>query len=240
MRSRQVSATPHFYVGMALVGLTVVIAGFSKTFLAPLAAGAFRGSAIVYLHGAAAFGWVLLFLAQASLIRTKRFALHARAGFAGLVLALTVAASAVPVGLYAVDRDLRAGLGATAVSSLVGTVTAMVIFLGLVAAAIAFRRRPAAHKRLMLMATIVVLWPAWFRLRHWFPGVPHPEIWFAVVAPYSLVPLAMVRDRLIDGRIHPIWWFVGVPVVVEQAAEALLFDSAGWRAVASSLYGWLS
>lgn len=158
----------------------------------------------------------------------------------GALIAVTVAGTAVPVGLYVVERDLAAGLGATAVSSLLGVVTAMTAFLGLVVAAVAFRGRPAVNKRLMLLATIVVLWPAWFRLRHWLPDVPRPEIWFGVVAAYSLVPIAMLHDRLVEGRVHPVWWFVGLPVVVEQGAEAFLFDSNPWRALASKLYALLT
>lgn len=229
-----------FYIGMALIALAVALAGFSKTFFAPLASGTFQAPVVIHMHGAAAFAWVLLFLLQPALIRAGRYDLHIRTGMVGALIALAVAVTAVPVGLFVVERDLAAGLGPTAVSSLLGVITAMTVFLALVAAAIAFRRRAATHKRLMLLATIVVLWPAWFRLRHWFPDVPRPEIWFAVVAAYSLVPIAMIRDRLVEGRVHPVWWFVGLPVVAEQTAEALLFDSPSWRAAASLIYGALN
>lgn len=240
MRGKLAGGTPGFYVGMALLGLAVALAGFSKTFFAPVIAGTFEAPLIVHLHGVAAFAWVLLFLLQPTLIRTGRFDVHVRTGAIGPFLALTVAVTAIPVGLYVVERDLAAGLGPTAVSSLLGVVTAMTVFVALVAAGVAFRSRPAVHKRLMLLTTIVVLWPAWFRLRHWFPDVPRPEIWFGVVAAYSLVPIAMIRDRLVEGRVHPVWWWVGLPVVGEQATEAFLFDSDRWRAVASALHSSLT
>ena len=236
MNAEGANGPTRFYIGMALVALAVALAGFSKTFFAPLAAGTFQAPIVIHVHGAAAFAWVLLFLLQPALIRAGRYDLHIRTGMVGALIAVAVAVTAVPVGLFVVERDLAAGLGSTAVSSLLGVITAMTMFIALVAAAIAFRRRPAMHKRLMLLATIVVLWPAWFRLRHWFPDVPRPEIWFAVVAAYSLVPIAMLRDRLVEGRVHPVWWFVGLPVVAEQTAEALLFDSPIWRATASVLY----
>lgn len=226
-----------FFVGMALVGLAVALAGFSTTFFLPIAAGTFERPLGVWLHGAAAFGWVLLFVLQPALIRAGRYDVHARTGALGALLAVLVAVSAVPAGLYQVERDLAAGLGATAVSGLLGTITSMVLFLGLVAAGVAFRGRPATHKRLMLLATIVVLWPAWFRLRHLFPDVPRPEIWFALVAADSLILAAMLRDRLVEGRVHPVWWFVGLPVVIEQSLEVALFNSPGWRAAAAWLYG---
>lgn len=240
MNGSPASNPPGFFTGMALLGLSVVLAGFSRTYFAPVAAGTFDAPLVVHVHGAAAFAWVLLFGLQTTLIWTGRYDIHVRTGVLGVFIAMVVAGTAVPVGLYVVERDLAAGLGPLAVSSLLGVVTAISLFLVLVAAGVACRDRPAVHKRLMLLATIVVLWPAWFRLRHWFPDVPKPEIWFGVVAAYSLVPIAMIRDRFVEGRVHPVWWWVGLPVVGEQTAEAFLFDSSPWRAVASGLHSMLT
>lgn len=240
MDGKLAAKAPTFFVGMALLALAVALAGFSKTFFAPVVAGTFDAPLIVHLHGAAAFAWVLMFVLQPTLIRAGCYDIHVRTGAIGAAIAFGVAITGVLVGLYVVERDLAAGIGPGAISSLLGVVTGMTLFLALVAAGVAFRGRPAAHKRLMLLATIVVLWPAWFRLRHWFPGVPRPEIWFGVVAAYSLVPLAMLRDRLVDGRVHPVWWCVGLPVVAEQATEAFLFDSSLWRTIASALYSTLT
>lgn len=240
MSDKLAGRPPMFFVGMALLGLAVALAGFSKTFFAPVVAGTFDAPLVVHLHGAAAFAWVLLFVLQPTLIRAGRYEIHVRSGAIGVFIAFAVAMTGVPVGIYVVERDLAAGIGPAAVSSLLGVVTAMTVFLALVAAGVAFLSRPAVHKRLMLLATIVVLWPAWFRLRHWFPDVPRPEIWFGVVAAYSLVPIAMVRDRFVEGRVHPVWWWVGLPVVGEQATEAFLFDSSPWRAIASALHSMLT
>ena len=46
------------------------------------------------------------------------------------------------------------------------------MFVALAIAAVLLRRRPDWHKRLMLLATMVVLWPAFFRFRHLMPFVP--------------------------------------------------------------------
>ncbi|MNE30076.1 hypothetical protein D3C80_1235760 [compost metagenome] len=158
----------------------------------------------------------------------------------GLALAVATAITAVPVALLAVERDLASGFGPGAVSSLPGVLTSMLIFLGLVLAAAAFRRRGPVHKRLMLLATIVVLWPAWFRLRHWLPGVPDPQFWLGVVAADSLMLAAMIRDRLVEGRVHPVWLWVGLPIFVDQTLEAVFYDAPLWRSVATFLYEALS
>ena len=229
-----------FYLGMALTGLAVVLLGFSRTYFAPMANGDFQAAAVVHLHGALALGWVLLFVLQPSLIQAGRYDIHMRTGLLGLALAVATAITAVPVALLAVERDLASGFGPGAVSSQPGVLTSMTIFLGLVLVAAAFRRRGAVHKRLMLLATIVVLWPAWFRLRHWLPGVPDPQFWLGVVAADSLMLAAMIRDRLVEGRVHPVWLWVGLPIFVEQTLEAVFYDAPLWRSVATFLYETLS
>ena len=228
-----------FFIVIALVALAVALTGFAGTFFLPVAQGRFAAPPIVFVHGGLAFAWVLMFVIQPSLIALGRYDIHARTGLLGLLIALALALSGPFVGLVQVERELAAGLGPTAVSGLVGVFTSLGIFLGLVVAAVALRGRPDFHKRLMLLATIVVLWPAWFRFRHYFPDVPRPDIWFGVVAPDCLMLAAALRDRLVHGRVHPVWLWVAPPIVAEQFAEVLLFDSAPWRAVAQALYAWL-
>jgi hypothetical protein len=224
-----------FYIVMALVALAVALTGFAGTFFIPLGQGRFAAPPIIFIHGGLFFGWILLFVTQPSLIRAGHWRLHQKLGAVGGVIALAMAASGVAVGHYAAKRDLAAGAGEFASSSLVGVCTAMLMFLGLVAAGIAFRRRPEVHKRLMLLATIAVLWPAWFRFRHYFPAVPNPEIWFAVVAADSLILVCMIRDRLALGGVHPVYLWVGSGIIIEHAIEVVLFDSPPWRVVSHAL-----
>lgn len=224
-----------FYVGMAWLALVVALAGFLPTFFLPLARGAFSAPPVVYLHGVLLFAWLVLFAAQATLVRRQRASVHRRAGWVAVALVPCIVASGIAVGLFAMKRDVAAGGGETAVSSIVGTVTAMLLYAALVAAALWYRRRPGYHKRLMLLATLSILWPAWFRFRHYFPSVPHPEIVFAIVFPDSLILLAMIRDRLAVGRIHPVYLVAGVALIAEHLVEAILFDTPAWRVVAHRL-----
>ena len=56
-----------FYIAVALFGLAAIAVGFSTTYFIPIAKHAFTAPRIVHLHGAAAFTWVCLLLAQALL-----------------------------------------------------------------------------------------------------------------------------------------------------------------------------
>ena len=228
-----------FYVGFGLVGLLVVALGFGVTYVMPMARGLFSAPWFVHVHGASALGWILLFIAQASLVRGRRTPLHRSVGPFLFPLALLVWASGIATAVWAAQRDLPE-LGTEATSSLAGTFTGLSLFLSLVVAAVAARRRPDWHKRLVMLATVQVLWPAFFRLRHWLPDVPNPDIWFALVLAYSPILVAAARDQWRYGRIHRVWLFVGPALVIEQSVEFAYFDQGPMRSFGQYLFGALT
>jgi hypothetical protein len=219
-----------------MIGLLAVLIGFAKTFILPIGRGSFTAPPIVYIHGAFAFSWILLFIIQTSLIHFRKYSTHIIFGTIGIFIAIGTAVTMVPVGMYATNRDIKLGLGETAVSNIVGVVTSAIMFLTIVIAGILNRNNPAAHKRLMLLSTIVVLWPAWFRFRHYFPSIPRPDIWFAVVLADSLIVISCIWDKIVNGRIHPVFKFVGPLIIVEHILEVIYFDSPTWRFIARNIY----
>lgn len=229
-----------FYLLIAIVGLLAVVVGFFTTYLKPSFSGDFSAPVIVHIHGAFAFGWILLFLVQALTIKFKNFRLHKKLGYLGIFIAIGTAVTLLPTGLFQVKRDLSKGWGDTAISQIVGILTTALMFLVLVGAGIAYRRKPKIHKRLLLLATIVLLWPAWFRFRHYFPSVPRPDIWFAVVLADSLIILSWVADKITYGKIHPVLLYGGLLIIAEHAFEVLTFDSGPWRLLAKAIYGALT
>lgn len=231
-------ATP-FYLGFALVGLVVIALGFSVTYVLPMARRTFSAPWFVHLHGAAALGWIFLLIAQAKLVRWRRTPMHRRVGQLALPLALLVWASGIATAVWAAHRDLPEQ-GTAATSSLAGAVSGLTLYLLLVIAAVATRHRPDWHKRLVILATIQVLWPAFFRLRHLFPAVPHPDVWFALVMAYSPILIAALRDRRRYGRIHPVWLFVGPALVIEQSVEFAFFDQGLLRLIGQWIYAHLT
>lgn len=236
---KQPSRTNFFYF-MSLVGLSAAFIGFGKTFFLPVSQGKFEAPFIIHLHGAFAFGWITLFFIQAVLIRRSRYSMHARLGILGLIMASGIAITLFPTGKFVVDRDLAAGLGNSAYSSILGTITSGLLFFLLVLTGILNRKRPDYHKRLMLLATIVVLWPAWFRFRHYFPTVPNPEIWFALVLADSLILALWIHDWIRLKKIHPVSLYAGLFIIIEQSFEVWAFDRPLWREIAKELYSTLT
>lgn len=222
------------YPGWALAGLAVALIGFTPTFFLPGARGEFEAPAVVHVHGLFAFGWLLTFVAQTQLIRLRRVAWHRRLGILGACCAAGFVIAGVPVGLWATRRDLAAGMGDLARGQFVNILIELVVFGGLVAAGLLTRRDREWHKRLLLLATISALGPAWFRFRHIFPAVPYPFITFSLLADAVLL-VVIGQELAARGRVHRAFVTVAPAMVAVHLAELFLSQSAPWLAIARRL-----
>lgn len=228
-----------FYHVYGVVGLLVVMLGFGYTYAAPMARGEFEAPWFVHFHGVSSSAWVLMVIAQAALVKASRTHWHRRAGQIALPLAVAICASGIATAVWAASRDI-AEEGSAATSALAGTVTGLGIFVLLVAAAMVSRKSSDWHKRLILLATIHMLWPAFFRLRHWLPAVPDPEIWLALVLAYSPIIVAIARDQWMFGKVHPVWLVVAPLLVIEQIMEVVFFDRGIQQAFGQCLFALLA
>jgi uncharacterized membrane protein YozB (DUF420 family) len=229
-----------FFIAIAWLGVFAISVGFGKTFIIPLVSGTKTWPVEIYAHGIIVFGWVLIFLIQSYLIQRGGYKAHKQIGMWSALVALGAAVSIIPAAMYQCERELKEGLGQTAISAIVGSLMSATMFLSLVSLGVIYRSKPEVHKRFMLLATILMIWPAWFRWRHYFPSVERPDIWFACVLANSLIIVAFIWDWLQNNRIHPVLLFGGIFIILESSTEILLFDSPGWRAVANVIYGLLN
>ena len=228
------------FLVIGIIGLIAVLTGFSTTFIIPLSNGTFKAPIVVYVHGFLALTWIFLFLVQSTLIQQDNLRVHRLLGNFGFVTAVGITITLIPVGLYQVEKELDHGLGQTAISSILGTITSAIIFMTLVLAGILKRHKPSTHKRLMLLATILLLWPAWFRFRHLFPSVPNPEIWFAIVLADSLILISIIWEKIALGKFNPTLLYIGLLIIFEHIIEAYMFDTPLWREIAKSIYRMLT
>ncbi len=124
-------------------------------------AGVFKAplpSLIIHIHGVVFSSWILLLLAQTSLVAVGLVDLHRPLGLLGFGLACLL----VIVGLLAATDSLarhfaagEPGVGARAFYAI--PITDMLIFATLIYFAFRQRFNPSAHKRLILIATITLL-----------------------------------------------------------------------------------
>lgn len=208
------------YTAMALVAGLVVFVGFSRTFYLRMWFDVPPLSALRYLHGALMTLWFTLFLAQVLLVSRRRIGVHQRLGIGA---ALTAAAM-VPVGIAtAIDFVHRYSTDAEAapVAALIAgyDFIALLFFAALVGTALALRRRSDIHKRLMTLASLTLLGPAFARL------VPDEQaIWLMYIPALVLIVIDSWRNR----RLHPAFAVGGALFVISTQLALYLAASKQW------------
>ncbi len=221
-----------FYAGMAVAILVTVFAGFAPTFYLKSWFAAPPLPALVFTHGLAFSAWIAMFLVQTALIAGKRPDLHRRLGVVGAALA----AGMVILGVAAATWSIRANHtppGIDPRSFLALPFFGITMFASLAALGIALRRRPQAHKRLMLLATIAMLDAAIARL----PGV----LALGLPVAYALQDLFLVACALYDfatrRRVHPVYVWGGLAILVSEPLRLLVSQTPLWLAFGDWLKG---
>ena len=103
-----------FFVSIALVIVVAVFVGFARTYYL---AGVFRAplpNLLVHIHGAVFSAWVLLMLAQVSLVSVGQVGMHRRLGLVGcgvacamVILGLMVATDSLVLAFYRWSKRTR-------------------------------------------------------------------------------------------------------------------------------------
>jgi hypothetical protein len=226
-----------FFAVFTLLLLLIVFWGFARTLYLKAFFEVPELPGHLYVHGFVLTAWFLLLFCQTWLIQTKRVQIHRRLGIGGSVLAVAVVAVSV---WTLVRRDLPAidEFPNRAAPNLVS----LVVFSLCVGSAILLRKRSAAHKRLMLIGSIVITAPALDRmarpepihdvLEAVLPSVIFPpEAWFGLLVVLSMFLAIAVHDIATRGRPHGatitgvLSLFVAAPAIV-----AALTLSGMWSA----------
>jgi MFS family permease len=163
-----------FYFGMALVLLALLAAGFSPTFYARDVSAMGPLPSPVLVHGLAGTAWVVLFATQVALVATRRVAWHRRAGWVAAVVTVVFVVSGALV-TAALERSHGTEPLTWRAPHVFTNGAPLTLFALLVAAGISQRSRPARHKRLMLLAAVVLAPPAIGRIRAARPRGAQPR-----------------------------------------------------------------
>jgi hypothetical protein len=223
------------YGAAALVAALVVVAGFAPTYYLKSFFGAADLSTLKHVHGVVMTCWFVLFFVQARLAATGRIAIHRQLGVAGIFLAVLVVAVGTMLGIAAARAGVAPVPGISPLVFLVLPIGEMVAFTVLFSAAIALRKRTDYHKRLMLLASVAMLTPAFARLATRVLGAGGPPVFFGLT---DLVIIGCIAyDTVKNRRLHPA--FVGglVFVVVVQFGRLAVSQTALWNQFAAWLVG---
>jgi hypothetical protein len=218
-----------FFAAMAVALLAAVFLGFARTYFLAGVFGAPLPSPVIHVHGALFSSWILFFLAQTALVSAGRVDVHRRLGLFGFGLAGAMVVLGLLAGLDLLRRNVAVG-GVEPKTFYAGTTIDMVIFSTLVTAAYRTRSRPATHKRLVLISTIMLLGAA---VARWPLEVIATHPWTAEAFHYSFLLPLIAYDLWSLGRIHRATLLGGVFMIVAIRLELPIGRTAGWQVFAT-------
>jgi hypothetical protein len=221
-----------FYSGMAVLLCGCVFIGFSPTYFQ---AGMLRAplpSPILHVHGAIFTLWMLLFLVQAALVSAHRVKWHRSLGMIAFCLPPIMIVLGVIAALDAMHRGVQIGPLDPSVSLAIPLI-GIVGFTAVIYASWRARRRPDAHKRLILLATCGLVEAAFGRFPWERLGLPPAA--GAVTGLGILVLLVIVYDLVSLHRIHrSTMWAAPLTFAVGALAVPIGMTPA-WHAFAAML-----
>jgi hypothetical protein len=232
----QVTERPLFLFAAILFPLLVLV-GFARSFyLKPIAGGPPLPSMLVHLHGLVMTAWVALFITQVWLVRRNNVQLHQKLGVLGIFLATAL----VVLGFF---TALSAGKNGSAsfpkdipqLSFMIVPIFDLLVFIGLFAAAMYYRKRSSAnHKRLMLLTAINFLPPALARFPVASVAAAGPPLFFGIPVLLTITALAWDTRRI--GKLNKVFLVAAILFAISIPLRVGLSGTAGWMKFA----GWLT
>jgi hypothetical protein len=221
-----------FYSGMAILLCVCVYIGFSPTYFQAGVVRAPLPSPILHVHGAVFTLWMLLFTVQAAFISARRVKWHRSLGTVAFCFPPIMIVLAVMAAIDALHRGVRIGTLDPAVSAaipLIGITGFAIVIYGSWRA----RRRPDAHKRLILIATMGLVAAAFGRFPWSRIGLPPAA--GAVTGLGSLLLILIVYELISIRRIHRSTMWAAPLMFASVALAVPIGMTPVWHAFAALL-----
>lgn len=216
-----------FYTGMAIAVLMTVLLGFGRSFfLRPLFPDHPAPSEPIFLvHGMVFTLWILLFVAQVSLVSLGNLRLHRRLGLLSGALVVAILVLGVQGALTAGGRATGfVNIPVPPLQFMAIPFFDMIMFGSFVSLAFLYRNQAQNHKRWMLLATLNLITAA---IARW-PVVSAlgPLAYFGITDLF-VVALA-VWDFRSRGRLHPVTIWGGALLIISQPLRLIVSGTDGW------------
>ena len=224
-----------FFPSMAVLILFSVFLGFAQSYylqgvlkLPPWKAFATPPHPlIVHIHAAIFSLWILLLVAQTSLVARRRVDLHRRLGLVGFGLACLL----VLVGLAVTCESLARhhGLGDSSLRFPFLQAVDLLVFSTLIYFGYRQRFNPAAHKRLAVIATIALLDAAFSR----WPILVVGNFLAAELCCYALLAFLAGYDLWSTGKVHgATMWGSTLLILAHHPTLTILDRNLAWHRLA--------
>jgi hypothetical protein len=215
----------YFFVGMAILFPLVIASGFTPSYVA-MNAGQFTPHWFVHIHAAIMATWLLLFLTQSVLAVKENLRFHRRLGQVAAVFGILVALAMITASTRVRIADPPAQ-ESFLWDVLLLELYIVILFIVFFTWGILVRKNAAAHKRLLLVATLVLIQAGIDRTR-WLPWLGDAIFVRFIYLDLFLIPL-LVYDLFNIGKVHRITVMVSAIIVALQIAVTLTWGSMAWH-----------
>lgn len=202
------------FILVLLIPLTLV--GFYKTYLGHFPYFENNPGIAIHFHFAVMGFWIVLFIVQPILIRSKKHRLHRLLGKFSYVLFVLILISFLPLYIAQINGDF---LALTVLTTF--DIILLIVFYSL---AIYYKSQPQLHMRYMITLTLLFALPALGRINsRWldFRFIENMHIGFGIVC---LILLSLIAKDKINKSKNYFPYVVGISgFVIRQAAIYLAY-----------------
>lgn len=223
---------------IALLFPAIILVGFARTYYLRFAvATPPLPSMLVHVHGVLMSAWVAFFIAQVWLIRSKNVRTHMKLGMFGVLLGAAVAV----VGFFTAVASAKFGSasfpqGFTPLVFVVVPLADIALFVLFFGAAIFYRKRPAIHKRLMLLTVLNFLPPALARFPSDSLASLGPLLFLGI--PTILALAFLVYDSWTNRKVNFHYLAGAIILIASYPLRFILAGTDVWLSFASWLTTW--
>ena len=222
-----------FFSTMVVLLWATVLYGFARTYFLAGMVRAPLPNRLIHIHGALMTLWMVVLLVQVALISARRVKWHMSFGLFGFGLATAMGI----IGPIAATDALRRGVtvqGLDAKTFYVIPLSAIFIFTVLAFLAYLMRRKPAVHKRLLLIATVGLIdaavgrWPVAFLQNN-----PRAQD----LVPFGFLLAVIIFDLATQRKILKSTLFASLFLIVIHLTRVPIAFTPAWQAFATRMSG---
>ena len=226
------------FAAAAVLFPLIVLIGFGRTYYLKFA---FDSPPIprllVHLHGLIMTLWVGYFIAQVWLIRSKNARTHMKVGMLGIALAIAI----IVIGFFTAVAATKYGAASAPpdippLSFMAVPMFDLVMFAILFGGAIYYRKRPANHKRLMLLTAINFIPPALARIPLAFVSAAGPLFFFGF--PTLLCIGLVTYDTWRNRKLNKAFLIGSILMIASYPLRLILSGTDAWIGFATWLTTW--
>jgi hypothetical protein len=239
-----------FYLLILIIIWAAILSGFINDVIKKNAEGKLHFPIIVHVHAAAFVSWLILFTIQLFLIRKGNYSLHKKLGIAGAVLAGLMVVLGCLTGM--VSEHVKYGTSDSDPAFLAVMFGDMLLFGILAGTGIMLRKDGSAHKRLMLLATVVIIDAGtgrWFSFKiapffgnmywtyHTLAQGFLPYVGFQMLPVLILILTIGLYDVITRRKLHPAYIMALLLYLLVYLIAAWLYFNPEWLKIATKIIG---